>query len=260
MGHKILFFAKWTFVFGVLLCWTFLVVQSVAFGSAQSDFFDRSFNNPIYFQNLDKTERASSREIIDFLFHHEFDVETKMEVIPMDKCSLRTRGGTFSAEGFDSTQSEVSFNLNYLGEGKGKVIAKDGRKRASVNFESEKIVGTDVDGLAFEASGKARINRNEFDVDEMMIEFDKTTNTVDITSDSFSVENSPVTKMKGCLTSEQQFYLIVDEGELEERRTIEEVRDLLDEHPEFLDSYENLDNLFSDYWFLSLPPGIPLVS
>ena len=59
--------------------------------------------------------------------------------------------------------------------------------------------------------------------------------------------------IEGCLTEEEEFYLIVDNGKIEERRSIEEVRGLLDNHPELIDAYFNLEKLYKDYWWLILP-------
>ncbi|MFH1500425.1 MAG: hypothetical protein ABIE22_00585 [archaeon] len=55
-------------------------------------------------------------------------------------------------------------------------------------------------------------------------------------------------------------YLITDLGELDKRRSIEEVRKILDENPSLAENFENLKNLYSDYWWLIVPGGSALVS
>ena len=59
-----------------------------------------------------------------------------------------------------------------------------------------------------------------------------------------------VTFSSGCDYNEIGHWVIIYNGDLEESRSIEEVRTLLNENPAFTTNYEKLKRLFSDYWWL----------
>jgi hypothetical protein len=56
---------------------------------------------------------------------------------------------------------------------------------------------------------------------------------------------------------EETIVLIKDRGNLSQRRTISEVRGIINSNPELLDAYENLKRLFTDYWWI-IVPGVNL--
>ena len=110
--------------------------------------------------------------------------------------------------------------------------------------------------MELNASGSGKLNREKLNFDSIVIKLNKIENKVDISGSGekdFEASNMEVSRLKGCLTEERKFLLITYNGELAERRSIEEVRQILTDNPEFIDEYENLRRLFRDYWWLVLP-------
>jgi hypothetical protein len=260
---KARFFFKWTFVFTVLGAWTFFVIQSLALGSANS-LFEEEFNVPIYVETNAGIERASSALIIDFLFNYDFDVEDRVEVIPMDYCSMRARGGELIIGGDSKTEnSDLSFNINHLSRGSGELTAQDGKERFSLKFTPEDITETNIDILEFFGSGSGLLNRQPVVFENVEVLFDKETSKVSVFGSGdfeFELNDAEATFIEGCFAKLDGFYLLVDQGKLGNRRSIEEVRMLLNEHPELMDAYEGLRRLFREYWWLAIPSGMAIIS
>lgn len=263
MSDKIKFFFKWTFVFTILSLWTFLVLQSLSLGSAE--LFNRSNSLlPIYIQTSVGVEKASSSDLIDFLFNHDFEVEERNEFIPIKDCALRARGGTAEIDEANlGENNKLNFGLNYLGNGNGELTSQKGRERMSLSFKSEEILQTDLEKLVFKAKGRGHLNREELNFHSIIVTFDKENNKVNILGEGdidFMYSNMEVISLDGCLIEMKEFLLLTDNGELPQRRTIEEVRQLLNENPRFTEAYENLRRLFSDRWFVLASSAIPIVS
>ncbi len=258
---RLRFFFKWSFVFFVLSIWTFFVTHGIISGSALES---SNFNIPLYIQTNSGTTRASSTDIIDFLFNHNFDIQKKKEIIPMKDCSMRASDGAVKLEGRDIGQrSKITFNINHLSNGGGSFTSKKGRDYFILDFKTKKIKKTDAQRLIIEVEGDGRLNRDKIHFDSVVITFDRINNKVSLTADNekyFKAMDMNVDFIEGCLVEEKTFFLIKDKGELKKSRTIAEVRQLLKQHPEMIDAFERLRRLFNDFWWLSLPPGIPIIS
>jgi len=229
---------KWFFVFIVLGLWSFFVIASSITGS-----FAKDFNVPVYIQTEAGTEKASYSELVNTLFYRDFDVEPKTETVVDEKCSVR-------AEGSDGKLSFSTYLKNSKG-GKGNFVGTDGENRLSVDFKVNDISEINENKLVLEGVDGS---------DTITVTYDKSANKASISSDTVNVNNMVVSFVDGCGVKEEEIYLISDKGELGERRSIEEVRDLLNENPEFVDMYENFKDLYNDYWWISLPGGISIVS
>lgn len=254
--RRLKFFFKWSFIFTVLSVWTALIVQSLVFGAA----FDSSSSNiPIYLQTSAGIQKASSADIIDHLFNNNLKIEKREETIPMKDCSLRAIGGNTLVNTMDlGNKNDLSINVNSLENGEGRLTAKNRRDRFEVSFSNFEILKTNSDVLMLKGKGKGKFNVDIMEFNPVMFTFNKSSNEVSITGSAtfnFETKDMEVDFVEGCLTEKKQFILITDQGELNERRSIEEVRTLLSEHPEFTEAYERLRRLFTDYWFLALPGG-----
>jgi len=258
---RLKFFFKWSFVFTVLSVWTALIVQSLVFGAA---FASSSSNIPIYLQTSAGIQRASSAEIIDHLFNKNFKIEKREETIPMKDCSLRATGGNTLFGTMDlGNKNDLSINVNSFENGDGGLTLKNERDRFEVSFSNFEILKTNSEILMLKGKGKGKLNADIIEFNPAMLTFNKSSNKVSITGlgvSNFETKDMEVGFIEGCLTEKKQFILITDQGELNERRSIEEVRILLREHPEFIEAYERLRRLFTDYWFLAIPTGGVIIS
>lgn len=269
MKSKFLF--KWLFVFAILSVWTFVVINSLygnvvnglPFVSAAES---TSFNTPVYIQKEAGVEMASSSDIITMLFKNDFEVQEQTgEDIPMKDCSLRGSGGSTEVNSLVlGDKGKVNFDINYLAKGNGEFSIQDeNRNRFTLKFKTKEIIKTDEQQLIVNAEGSGRLNRGELNFDSVVFILDKNTNTVSILGSgdtTFAIRDVPVEYLKGCLVEDKSYFLIIDNGKLEEQRSIDEVRSILAQHPEFVDSYENLNRLFSDYWWIVIPGASGIVS
>ena len=239
MLKKVKLIFKWFFVFVILSVWSFFVIGGSITGS-----FAKDFNVPVYIQTEAGTEKASYSELVNTLFYRDFDVESKTETVVDTKCSVRAEG----------TTEKLSFStyLKNSKGGKGNFVGTDGQNRISVDFEVKDILEINENKLILEAV--------DSDSNLITITYDKSANKASILFDVSNVDDMEVSFVEGCDVSEEEIYLITDKGKLSERRSIEEVRSLLDENPEFVDMYENFKELYNSYWWVALPGGISIIS
>jgi hypothetical protein len=257
MGKNIKLIFKWTFVFGILIFWSSFIVLGTIGGG-----FAKDFNIPIYIQTLAGIERASSSDILEILFNNDFEINEEMDYIPIEKCSVRATGGSLDINEQDfGEKNKISFYIpnGNAEKGTGSLSGRINRDRFSLKFNVNEILETNSEILRFSAEGQGRLNRQKIDFGNIIVELNKTSNKVSISSSEeykdLQALNVEVTSLKGCLMEEKIIYLIIDQGELDEKRSIGEVRSLLDDHPELIDAYFNLEKLYKDYWWLAFPGG-----
>ena len=252
MSDKIKFFLKWGFVFTVLSFWSYFIIVSSVIGS-----FSKGFNIPVYIKTSAGTEKASSEEVIEMLFNNNFEIQEKKEIIPFDRCSLRASSGRFVLDGrILGYGNKLSFNVNSLGNGEGSLTEADEGDRFSMKFDVKDILETNSEKLVVKAEGKGRINLEELNFNDIEITFDKINSEVEITGfgdADFEISAMDASVANGCLVREEEFYLITDNGKLPEKRSIGEVRNILDSHPELIDNYGGLERLYKDYWWIGIP-------
>lgn len=250
MVNKTKFFLKWVFVFSILSIWTIGVVYSL--GTVSGEIFRDPVNIPIYKETSSGIEKMSSQEIMNFLFKRNFEIEKKFESVPQSYCSIRAIGEVSSnQESFGN--GELNFNVNYLINGQGSLTAQKNRKRLVTNFEPMEVLKSDNEDLNLKLSGNGRINFDIIDMNNSALYLDKENLKVTLISNSISATDMDVTFIEGCLNFGQTIFIVKDLGELPKDRSISEVRDLLNNHPEFADAYSVLKRLFTDYWWLIVP-------
>ena len=256
---------KWTFVFSVLMIWTYLVITFSVVGlfdntedaayyiinpenqkslslEMQNAIEKKNFNMPIYEETTAGIEKASSEELLDMLFNHNFEIQEKSEYVDDESCSLRAEGGSLKVDNTTITDIKLGFTapLKNSAPGEGSLTAQKNRDRFSLSFDIEEILETNSERLIFRASGKGRLNQKEIIFDEIIVSFDKINNIVGIigTGDKdFEASGLKVSSVKGCLSADHNFYLLMDNGELGKGRSAEEVVKILKENHEFLDIY-----------------------
>lgn len=260
---KIRLFFKWVFVFSILIIWTYFVVIGSITGNFAEGFAEGKEFIPLYMQTSAGIERAASSDLIDFLFYHNFDIENKTENIPSEDCSIRGKNGKLSVEGLSFDDNKINFYvpLKNAGKGEGYITGQKGKNRFSLKFKIKEILETNSENLKIRAEGKGNLNLKELNFN-LIINFDKENNKINVDSDnsSLSASDMKVSFIDGCLNEEKSFYLFIDKGRLEKRRSIDDVRKLLSEHPELIENYENLRGLYKDYWWVTLPGGSGIVS
>ena len=255
--HKIKFFFKWVFVFSVLIIWTIVVVYGV--GMVSADMFNEPINIPIYKETSAGLEKMGSQEIIEYLFKMEFEIEKRTESAPQGSCSIRAKGEV-SANQESLGEGRLNFNVNYLVNGKGSLTAQKDRKRLVADFKPIEVLKSDDKDLNLKLSGKGRVGSNLIDMNNSVLYLDKENSKVTVVSNSVSAIDMDVTLMDGCLNSERTMFIVKDLGELDEERSISEVRELLKDNPELIEAYSVLKRLFTDYWWLVVPGSMGIVS
>ena len=227
------------FILSIVLIWSFFAIPIASGGS--------DFNIPIYIQTSAGIEKADSKTIENILFNYEFEIKKMQEYVPDESCSLRAEGGSLSIDEMDIARIDLSFSipLKNDGPGHGSLTAQKDRDRFSLSFEVTEILETNSEVLKFRASSKGRLNREEFNLDNVIITFDKINNKVEISSPDyagFEIKDMQVTFTERCFGQETNFYLIIINEELKEPRTTEKIEALLEQHPELIDAYEGLRN------------------
>ena len=216
-------------------------------------------NIPIYIETPAGIEKAGYYDILDILFNYDFEIQEKQEIVSDGKCSLRANEGSLEINGINLGGSDLSFNLNNAA-GKGSLTAQKDRVRFSLDFKVQEILEINSEKLAFKASGSGSLNREKLSFDSIVVSFDKLNNKTDITGigdKDFKAEGLKVTSTTGCLSSIENFYLLVKKGELGKGRSAEEVVEILRKNPEFLDVYWNLEKLHKEKWWIHIPRGNP---
>jgi hypothetical protein len=280
---KIKLFFKWAFVFTILGAWSILIIGSSISGSvikdsgnefyiqtqeleSQSVNLDTSLARrnyiPFYIPTNVGIEKASSSEIIEFLFYHNFSIQKETQEVPEEKCSLRAKEGYLEIDGLRiDNRNRLSFKISLKNDhvGSGSLTVGKGDERFSLKFEISEIIKTDADSLSFRAEGDGKLGKRRLNSNEIVLNFDKINNKINISGvgdEDFQVMNMTPNFVRGCGMEEKTFYLISDEGERDERRSIEDVRSLLDDYPELISMNSKLRRLYKDYWWALLPGGM----
>lgn len=255
MTSKIRGFLILNFLLSILVLSVLISIVSAAETS------EKNFNLPIYIQTSAGTEKASSKMIKDVLINYNFEVQKKFEYVTDDKCSIRADGGSLNIGEMSLSNVDLSFYIPSKngGLGEGSLTAqKDRDNFFNLGFEVTEILETNSQTLKFRAIGDGALNQEELSFDDIIVTFDKTSNKVDITRKGdmdFDAKNIQVSKVTWCGGEETNFYLITTKDKLNEQRSVEEIRSILDEHPELIDAYEGLREFYKPQYYT--PAVIP---
>jgi hypothetical protein len=255
---------KWVFVFAILSLWTFAVlsstVSSLSFGASPGVNIDIQqeitpdhviseitapsqvpVNTPLYFESADgKYEKASSFGVLSYLFRNDFSIEQRVDYVKDSYCSVRAEQG----------REKVSFYVGLPQATKSTGTYTSQNPRESYSFMVYGIVMSSPDVL--------KLNILSESGDDGVLTFNKNSKKIQImfeNNSEMSVQNLDVTFTRGCNQQERLFYVIKDNGQLEGRRSIEQVRGLLRQYPMIEDNFESLRRLDQEYWMLVLPDG-----
>lgn len=233
------------------MIFSYFIIQNISAGS--------DFNIPIYIQTSAGIEKADYYDLVEILFNHDFEVQEKQEIVSDEKCSLRAEQGSLNVDGIIFDKSSLNFNIQ-LNSGQGSLTAQKNKNRFSLTFKVEEILETNPEKLVFRASGKATLNKKSLYFDDIIISFDKIDSLLEITgtgSKNFQATGLEVVFTLGCLSEEQNFYLLVDNGLLGKGRSAEEVVQILKQDSIFLDIYWDLEKLHKEKWWVHIPNGNP---
>ncbi|MCB9359045.1 hypothetical protein H6503_03890 [Candidatus Woesearchaeota archaeon] len=217
----------WTICFGVLLIWTLYIA------SASS-----SMNNgKIYVESEGVLKQATQSKVLELLFKHDISF-TEKSMLPESKCSIRARS--------DDAKANINIKIQEYPTGKGTITLTD--SRTSYKLDVIKILNTG-NVLSFETEGTLSYNRDRrYNVPaSITVENGK----LHFTVDQINVELD-VISLNGCDVVEEMSYVMIDNGELDEGRSIEEVRDILDDYDFITDEFEHITSLYKDYWWAVL--------
>ena len=239
------------FLFGFLIISSCFIIPNISAGT--------DFNIPIYIQTSAGLEKAEYYDIVEILFNHDFEIQEKQEIIADETCSLRAEKGTLTIDSIIFNTNDLSFNM--LGDsGKGSLTVQNNNNRFSLTFDIKEILQTNSEKLVFKAKGVVRLNKQEFNIDDIIVSFDKMNNKVSVNSPdykNFQATNLEVTFTQGCLSEMKNFYLLIDKGLLGKSRSADEVVQILRNNPEFLDVYWNLEKIHKPKWWIHISQGNP---
>jgi hypothetical protein len=237
-------------VIGISILFFFIFTVGIAAAQISS----KDFNVPIYIKTSAGIQKASSDDIRHILAHHNFEIQKRQEYALDEKCSIRAREGTLDIEGITFTDSELTFNIVLMdgGPAHGSYSVKSDGDWFSLKFENPEVIEINSERLVFSADGRWRLNREGLNRGTVIVTLDKINNKVTVKGSGQydpQIKDMDVTFIEGCLGEGEEFYLIIDKGELKETRGEKEVDNLLKDNPELIDKYEGLE--------LSSSPIIP---
>lgn len=210
---------------------------------------------PVYYKDKYSSliKKADSSKTLDYLFHNEFDI-ARVNIEVFDSCSIRARGGNIIIKGVDyGSNNDANFYcpLPNANNGNGYISAQNGRDRAQMTFDVVSVELED-DKLVFQISGKLKIKQTKPEDFSGILYFDMDDMEISLVSDAVSMNDMSITFIKGCIPKKKDAFLMLQTGKLTETRTIEEVRGILNENPEFVSNFQNLRRLFMIYWWWML--------
>lgn len=253
---------KWLIGFGLLSLWTLIVVGTSFYDLKAGDLLPSAQaaeeRLTVYYEGLGSSLalRAGSGEIKDYLFDQEFEVFRGNYVV-MDTCSLRAKDGKASIGGNDygsvNNDASLSFLLPNGVDGQGSVTMQKGRSRAQFKFD---VLSARKEGgsLAFGIKGRYKEGLLFWHSVSGTAFLDLSTKKVSFYAGDLVVEDMAAWFLSGCAPAPKPVFLMKQVGELDSQRPIGEVRDLLDENPEFVRNYNGLRKLYTPTWWMVLPP------
>jgi len=117
-------------------------------------------------------------------------------------CSVRGKQGSILV-------NEINFNnansinfyipLENAASGNGYITAQYKKSRFTYNFDVVRVIDSDDDMITLLVSGEYKLNLNKAVKNEAIIYLDKSTKSIDVQGEGFSVDGMKVTFIKGCL-------------------------------------------------------------
>jgi hypothetical protein len=258
LSSKTFFACKWVFVFCILSLWTYFVLADFSYDSQDAVYIIQPYEQqsldsvskhaqlpslPLYIDDGNgNIQKANSFDALSFLFTRNFSIEQSLDVIPADTCSIRAEGSGNKVTFYLPQPNAVS-STGYFSFIKDNIPT-------TVPFSIYEVLESSLSRLILNVTSKG---------DGVgIIILDKTSETISIifSDPNFLAEDMLIIFRNGCFNQLKEFYIMNDEGILEERRSIGEVRQILNEHPAFEGNFENLRRLEKSYWTLILPDGL----
>ncbi len=204
-------------------------------------FFVDSSSDVYIIDNQGILKKATSKEILDYLFNFEFNITRKTDFILDNSCSIRARGGSavINNKDFGSNNKLNFYVVSSIKQGQVELTAQKGRDFVSYKFKLLKIIESTKDLLKIEIQETKTGNI-------AILELDKINNKTSIKNSNIAFESMNVYFIDGCNMQKRNYYML-DKGS-KITRSIEAIRKILNDNPIFIKKYGNLRNLFSDYW------------
>lgn len=201
--------------------------------------FEVDSKSDIYIITSSGLKKANAKDIVNYLFNYNFSMSHKNEMAPDDSCSVRARNGNAVYNGNDfGTNNNINFySVTSIEQGQVGLKMQNKRKSLSMKFKVSQTLENSDNLLKLELTGK----------ENAILEYDKTNNVVKITGDDFEINNMQVYFSNGCSAKKENFWLIEKIGRLD--RSIDEVREILNNNPVFLERFGSLKVLFREFWW-----------
>ena len=195
----------------------------------------------IYIKNSAGLKKATAKDMADYLLHYNFTITHKNETAPDDSCSVRADDGLAVFSGINSTRNKLNFySITSLEQGQGELSAQSKNKVFSLNFNVKKTLENSESFLRLDIEGKSK-------KEKAVLEYDKKNEKIKITGENFSFNNMSIYFVKGCSARRESFYLL--EKTVRVSRSIEEVRELLNNNPIFIEKQQSLNVFYTTFWW-----------
>lgn len=196
----------------------------------------------IYILSGNSLKKATTKDIVNYLFNYNFTIIYENNTTtPEDSCSVVASKGnaTLNSISFGNSNSINFYSVTSIEQGQGTLTAQKSNTRISINFIINQTLQNTENLLELQA-----VNTKTKEV--YILDFNKSSKTVTVTSSSLSIINMKVSSSKGCSSKKTNFYFLQNTGKTS--RTIQEVRQILLDNPIFLARHSNLNFLFTSSW------------
>ncbi len=207
-------------------------------------------NSEVYILSGDILKKATSKDIVNYLFNYNFTIIYENDTTaPEDSCSVVASKGnaTLNSTNFGNINNINFYSITSIEQGQGAFTAQKGKTRISISFIINKTLQNSDNLLELQIL-------NTKTKEPYVVDFNKTSKTVTLTSQNLSIVNMKVSSSKGCSSKKASFYFLQNNGKTS--RTIQEVRQILNDNPIFLARHQNLNFLFTISWQLKKLFGI----
>jgi hypothetical protein len=202
----------------------------------------------VYINKNQVLKEATAQDIANYLFNNNFSINYKKGIVTDDSCSIRAETGKlYLNEVYFNNNTKLNFYSSAkLENGQGEITSQKGRKYVSYKFKVSKVLENSNNSLVLIITDK-RTKKNS------TLEFNKLTNKI-IINGVDKIEDLKISFVSGCQNELKNYYLLGDSPT--SKKTIEQVRALLNENPILIKNHESLKKLYHDFWFVEVLFGI----
>jgi hypothetical protein len=194
-----------------------------------------------------------------YLFKKDFSIELQENIVNAESCSVRAEQGitSFREQIFRDNSLNFYLALPNAVDSTGSLTFENSEHHVSYRFRVKEILSANLQEIVLAVEGEGSQDGFPF-TSEGTIRLDKLSETISLSLEDIALDaqNLQITFKKGCFNEIKMFYIITNNGDLEDRRSIKEIREFLDQYLMIEDNFESLGILKREYWALVLPDGL----